>query len=321
MKVGLYVKYFIHNRKGSVAGDALVAETLCKNLRKFPSIESAEVYSPDAPVKSSLDVIVYMNDTYPVREWADKHVIYWQNGATSGSSIEERFRDYYSRGYDGYAFFSRALLERHISSGLTGVYLPFCADTSFYYPRDYEARLDFDVAYVGNPKAANTMMRYIYPALRFNFALFGCWTVSKRDTFRIEDRPYRKMFAAISRGRIPEDDVPPMYSSSKIILNTNIPQSSDLGVVSLRTYQVLACKGFLISDPVPGMEDELRGKVVFTEGYDDLADKIKYYLAHEDERRAIAEKGYNYAVKESQSAASVSERLFTYLKELCDTCD
>ena len=81
---------------------------------------------------------------------------------------------------------------------------------------------------------------------------------------------------------------------------------------------MLACRGFLISDPVHGMEEELRGKVVFTNGYDDLTDKIKYYLAHDDERRAIAEKGYNYAVNESQSAASVALRLFTYLEELCN---
>ena len=307
----------IHKHSGNVIGDALVAETLCKNLRKLPHVESAEVYSPDAPIKFHLDAMVYMNETQPVREWADKHVLYWQNG--TDSNIEEMFKIFYSRDCDGYAFFSRALLEQHISSGRKGIYLPFCADTSFYFPRDYEERLDFDVAYVGSDiKGSTTTMRYIYPALEFDFALFGGWKKPMREKTRIESRPYRKKFESISRGHIPEADVPAMYSSSKIILNTNIPQSRDLGVVSLRTYQVLACRGFLISDPVHGMEEELRGKVVFTNGYDDLTDKIKYYLAHDDERRAIAEKGYNYAVNESQSAASVALRLFTYLEELCN---
>ena len=317
MRIGLYVMWPIHKHSGNVIGDALVAETLCKNLRKLPHVESAEVYSPDAPIKFHLDAMVYMNETQPVREWADKHVLYWQNG--TDSNIEEMFKIFYSRDCDGYAFFSRALLEQHIASGRNGIYLPFCADTSFYYPREYDNKFDFDVAYVGNDiKGTTTTMQYIYPALGFNFALFGNWVISKRDMFRFEDRPYRKAFANISRGRIPEDDVPVLYSSSKIILNTNIPQSRELGVVSLRTYQVLACGGFLISDPVLGMEEELRGKVVFTDGYEDLSEKIKYYLAHKDERQAIAEKGYNYAVKESQSAASVAGRLLAYLEELCN---
>ena len=65
------------------------------------------------------------------------------------------------------------------------------------------------------------------------------------------------------------------------------------------------------------MEEELKGCVVFTEGYADLRDKIRYYLAHEDERRAIAQKGYEYVTGRSQSAASLAERLYTYLKEVC----
>ena len=260
--------------------------------------------------------MIYVNYIPLVREWADKHIYYWQG---ANPCTEERFKDLYSRNYDGLAFFSKSLLEYHISLGHKGIYLPFCADTSFYYPRQPESRLAFDVTYVGNDiKGTCTSMRYIYPASDFDFALFGCWNFSKKNNFHFESKAYLKKFAQISRGRIPENDVPIMYSSAKIILNTNVPQSRNFGVVSLRTYQVLACKGFLISDPLPGMEKELSGKVVFTEGYDDLREKIRYYLAHDEERAAIAEKGYNYVVNEAQSAEAVSNRLLTYLKEICN---
>ena len=316
MNIGFYLDCSIHRRTGNVIGDALVAETLCKNLRKLSEVESAEVYAHDSPFRTHLDAI-YMNGSQPILSQAGKHILYWQNGFAE-EDIETFFRKYWSYGYDGYAFFSRALLERHMASGRNGIYLPFCADTSFYYPRDPEDRLKFDVAYVGNDiKGVQTSMKYIYPAVDSGFALFGNWTIPKREKFRIEAAPYRKKFDEISRGRIPEEDVPIMYSSSKIILNTNIPQSRELGVISLRTFQVLACRGFLISDPVYGMEEELKGCVVFTEGYADLRDKIRYYLAHEDERRAIAQKGYEYVTGRSQSAASLAERLYTYLKEVC----
>ena len=316
MNIGFYIKWPIHRKRGNVVGDAIVAEILCKNLRKLPNVESAEVYAPDVPIKSRLDAVIYMNGNPPVREWGDKHILYWQNGWAK--TPEELFREFYSYGYDGYAFFSKPMLERHISSGRSGIYLPFCADTSFYYPREPEARLNFDVAYVGNDiKGTYTTMKYIYPALDFNFALFGNWKIAKQKLFAFEVQPYQKEFQAKSRGRIPEEDVPVLYSSSKIILNTNITQSRDLGVISLRTFQVLACKGFLISDPVPGMEEELKDKLVFTDGYNDLTEKIKYYLVHEEERREIAEKGYEYVMTTSQSAASWAERLSAYLEEIC----
>ena len=72
MKIGFYVMWPIHRKFGNVVGDMLVAGTLCKSLRKLPEVESAEVYAPDVPVKSHLDVMIYMNDMPLVREWADK---------------------------------------------------------------------------------------------------------------------------------------------------------------------------------------------------------------------------------------------------------
>lgn len=316
MKIGFYVAWPIRNARGNFVGDSLVAETLCKQLRKLEGVESAKVYAVDVPVDSRLDVMVYINGSMPVKEWADKHILYWQSGY--GDIIEERFSRFYPRNYDGYMFFSKHLLEWHLSTGRNGIYVPFCADTTFYYPRQPEAKFAFEVTYIGNNiKGTENTMCYLYPALDFDFALYGNWRMRKVEEFPFETPTYRKTFQKISKGRIPEDDVPTLYSSTKIMLNTNIQQSKDLGVISLRTYQVLACKGFLISDPLPSPEmKELKGKVVFTEGYDDLRDKIRYYLEHEDERREIAERGYEYVTSESRSAKILAERVLTYIKEV-----
>ncbi len=37
--------------------------------------------------------------------------------------------------------------------------------------------------------------------------------------------------------------------------------------------------------------------LVFTEGEEDLTEKIKYYLAHSKKREEIAQNGYDYVVK------------------------
>lgn len=104
---------------------------------------------------------------------------------------------------------------------------------------------------------------------------------------------YRWKFHKISQGRISQDDVPALYSSSKINLNCTLQSCVDWDVITLRTYEVLACKGFLITDYVPALETELKDGLVITTGGEDLREKIVYYLEHEEERRKIAETGYN----------------------------
>ena len=87
------------------------------------------------------------------------------------------------------------------------------------------------------------------------------------------------------------------------------------GVVSLRVYQILACRGFLISDPIPAAEKQLQGKIVFSDGGRDLAEKISYYLVHEKERLDIAQKGCDYVLG-SETVAMRAKKLLNYLEGL-----
>jgi spore maturation protein CgeB len=67
-----------------------------------------------------------------------------------------------------------------------------------------------------------------------------------------------------------------------------------------RIFEIPACGGFLMTTRddslkeyyVPGQE------IVFFEDADDLVEKCRYYLKHEDERRAIAEAGYRRTLVE-----------------------
>lgn len=52
-----------------------------------------------------------------------------------------------------------------------------------------------------------------------------------------------------------------------------------------RVMNILACEAFVISDYLPSLEP-LKNYVVFTEGGKDLEDKIRYFLAHPEERAA-----------------------------------
>ncbi|MDR1874834.1 MAG: glycosyltransferase [Synergistaceae bacterium] len=241
------------------------------------------------------------------------------------SGVDNFLRNFYLHNYDGYVFFAKPLLEAHKQNGREGIYLPFGVDTAVFSPREKMDRYACEVSYVGNDiKGTERTMRYLYPAVEFDFALYGNWDwVTPRYRFRIwKNRalresfpPYKEIFRDISRGKIPQEDVPALYSSSGVNLNCTLQSCVDWDVITLRTYEVLACKGFLITDKVPSAESTLKDKVVFTDGDADLTEKIKYYLTHDEERLAIAERGYNHVIA-YESIESRAKTLMQYLRDI-----
>lgn len=88
------------------------------------------------------------------------------------------------------------------------------------------------------------------------------------------------------------DTMPYIFKCSKI--NLNITLKSIESGIPLRAIDILGSGGFLLTnyqrDFIPDFEPDK--DFVFYEDYDDLLAKIKYYLIHEDERKAIAQNGY-----------------------------
>lgn len=87
-------------------------------------------------------------------------------------------------------------------------------------------------------------------------------------------------------------DVPKVYNLSKINLNFTL-RSIEKGL-PLRIFEVLASGGFLISnyqEEIPELFEIGEEIEIFT-CEEELYDKCEYYLSHEEERKAIAKKGY-----------------------------
>ncbi len=87
--------------------------------------------------------------------------------------------------------------------------------------------------------------------------------------------------------------MPFVFRQSKI--NLNITTRSITSGLSQRIWDILACKGFLLTNYQPEINDYfIEGFHLETyKSYDELLDKIKYYLSHDNEREAIATNGYN----------------------------
>ncbi len=70
--------------------------------------------------------------------------------------------------------------------------------------------------------------------------------------------------------------------------------------IKARTFEIPATGGFLLSAAADNLSDYyLPGKEIeIFRDFDELAEKCKYYLEHEQERRAIAKAGYDRTIRE-----------------------
>jgi spore maturation protein CgeB len=76
-----------------------------------------------------------------------------------------------------------------------------------------------------------------------------------------------------------------------------------------RNFEVPGCGGFMLTPPADDLETyyEIGEEVVCFSGLDDLTEKIKYYLSHENERSAIAARGYQRTVRDHTYAQRFEE--------------
>lgn len=96
--------------------------------------------------------------------------------------------------------------------------------------------------------------------------------------------------------RISYEELRKLYHLSKI--NLNLPAPQILSSFQPRVFEIAAVKGFQIADYRPLLrrlfnEDEL----VTFETIGELREKISYYLMHEQERKAIAERLHEKVIK------------------------
>jgi spore maturation protein CgeB len=77
-----------------------------------------------------------------------------------------------------------------------------------------------------------------------------------------------------------------------------------------RTFEIPGAGGFLVSEYVDELEEYYRvgEEVVCFHDPEDLVDRCRYFLAHETERRAIADAGFGRTLREH-----TYERRFTEL--------
>ena len=110
-------------------------------------------------------------------------------------------------------------------------------------------------------------------------------------------------------------EIPYVFKNTKI--NLNMTLRSIWTGIPLRAMDVMGCGGFLLTNYQADFLDFFEPGVdyVYYSDNNDLMKKIDYYLCHEDERRSIAENGYN-KVKANHTYADRVQIMIEHMKEL-----
>lgn len=111
------------------------------------------------------------------------------------------------------------------------------------------------------------------------------------------------------------NQAPLIYRNTKINLNLSL-RSIRTGI-PLRVWDILSAGGFCITNYQPELllYFENGKDIVIFETVEDLIEKIKYYLTHEEERQAIAENGYR-KVKEMHQYRHRLDEMKKYIPEI-----
>lgn len=211
--------------------------------------------------------------------------------------------------YDLVASHARRGVERRVAEGrpTQALYLPWGFNPRFFERPTVPLTPRYDVVFVGKHKVHDhdvTLFRedgrHRDEALQavaalcegrgWRFGLFGHgW----------ERHPRLARFAG---GLLSQEQMVRTYHQSRIVLNPGwtADEGEPAPQTKLRHFEVPGCGAFQLTNANPELAELLLpGRdVVFYGDHAELCDRIAYYLAHDEERRAIADSGYARVRKE-----------------------
>lgn len=166
-------------------------------------------------------------------------------------------------------------IDRFIADGIDPAkihYMPWAAETEVYKP--YPIIEKWDWAFIG------------YPNNDFRIDLIDRFV----KEFGLGDgKGYLGWRMGQYQGYNVLDDCAKKLSQARICINESVKDD-----LNMRSQEILACKRFLLTEEVPDLMKHYKDGVHLRtfKTIDEAVDIAKYYLAHPEERNAIAEAGY-----------------------------
>jgi spore maturation protein CgeB len=190
----------------------------------------------------------------------------------------ERFSRRWAPAFNWVGTTSSAALEKYRRDGVMNVlHTQWACNAHLYRPLDVPRTIE--VSFVGQPHGNRRAVI---------------------DQLRARGIAVRTFGLGWPEGRVTQREMIEIFSRSKINLNLSNASRGEAEQVKGRDFEVPGCRGFLltkVSADIAACYDVGR-EIACYDGADDLAEKIRYYLARDDEREAIAAAGYRRTMLE-----------------------
>jgi len=187
------------------------------------------------------------------------------------------------------------MLENYRRKGHKAICIPFAADPDYYYkypPDEHFASLD--AVHVGNnynvfPERRRAYEYIIKPFIDKNkkIEVYGSDWDNPKHAFRLPPK-YNKGYLSHEKSVI-------AYSSAKISLGVHSITNSRT-MQSMRTFEILACRGFFLTQHTRAIEYMFKNHVhlVWSKSYDETVELMEYYLTNDQARERIALNGQKF---------------------------
>lgn len=199
------------------------------------------------------------------------------------------------RNYDILAVASPSYATELRKNGIKAIYIPQFTNPEKFYPAP-DKNLKADILFVGSNWHDRTSLRYALES-GFNVSVYGYnWQgIVPKDMYKA---PY-----------IANTELNRYYSSAKIVLNDHRPDMKEMGFINNRIYDATAAGALVISDYMPEIEEAYGDSVPMYKTKEELAELLNYYLTHEEERQALAEKAREITLNQFTITAAAQKVL------------
>jgi len=189
------------------------------------------------------------------------------------------FSKYWAPSFNFCTTTHRESLQNYLQLGYDNIVMTQWAANDAIYKNLNTAEKDIDVSFVG---AAHGNRKYCLKYLENNGIHVECFGNGWKN------------------GRINQDEVVRVFNRSKINLNFSASSVGLTSQIKGRVFEIPLSGGFMLTEFAPHLDQYLTpGKeVAVFESLPDLANKIRYFLLHDEERRRIANAGYRRSLAE-----------------------
>lgn len=303
----------------------VVTEELLRQIRQAHSIRPVDLF-----FSYFYDACVLPEAIDEIREMGIKTVNWYCNGSYQLGLVRE-----ISPHYDWCLVPEKFRMQDYRAMGARPIYCQEAANPNIYRPHDLPR--EFDVTFVGQaygerPAYVAHLVRqgidvrvwgYGWrpsshpaddssgPVERLTRAGRKLLTPAGRHALRqnlgrlLNIGPQARLPEHILGGLLSDDEMIRMYSRSKINLGFSTCGSTHQSgerilQVRLRDFEVPMSGGFYMVECMEELEEffEIGKEVVCYHGPEDLADKIRYYLAHDGERETIRRAGHERCLRD-----------------------